>query len=699
MTIYVNGYNKQFQNFVDFASQKVEAGKGQSIARLDGATGNLGGHAITAAKKDGVGGLSAFFRSSAKKTLNNTTRESFKNAIIDLFGGASKVPDSVLDAMKLEDYGQGKPLTAHRIMVVKAAIDNVKTRFDTAFQTAKEHALNAYSKAGENKAQIDKLIRNIIANSIDDPDLLDIIVNNMDGILVGGDAKLRSTASVQKKIDALKANFTELRELAKTNPSVLEPGKALITSMNGKSLPQGLIGKMLEATKSVPIKALANLSASSSAEGIHKAINQFRDAINDVMNQSNAENLVEGSDEKTPCRDFAFTLILARCGKGTARKIQAALNTETAAKLLTLYNTLEQGNFDKKGLSKGLVNATKDQSLSHAVYLNQLKQAADIACGIAREDFIPLDAFAGNVDFADINGGNILTQLIQAGRKQLAEARENYLNFTIKGTGNGVANLRAALENKIGPEAYDPREIVRKDARKIVKDMLNWTLVADCKRFAEGKGTDTIFYRDLTRGMVVNLPGGKKLSNDFATACDEIAQFVTGKADATYAGLDAITKGKVHVVMSLLSQDSMKAATDGNALALDPNRAHTAFSMVTEQDEKKRVFTLELTKTGVLFVNFEANENVKGFFTAKENFIEVGKGSMYSSQFSFQIGDKEFDRLAKLDYKQFDPQAVQDVFNASDKDKIANTVNAFAPQFKLHPVEASCDTTFSVTIN
>ena len=72
MTIYVNGYNKQFQNFVDFASQKVEAGKGQSIARLDGATGNLGGHAITAAKKDGVGGLSAFFRSSAKK--HSTTR-------------------------------------------------------------------------------------------------------------------------------------------------------------------------------------------------------------------------------------------------------------------------------------------------------------------------------------------------------------------------------------------------------------------------------------------------------------------------------------------------------------------------------------------------------------------------------------------------------------------------------------------------
>ena len=699
MTLYVDGYNKQFQDFVDFASKKVEAGKGQSIARLDETIGNLGGHVITAANNDGVGGLSAFFRKSAKKTLNNTTRTIFQNAIIDLFGGRKNVPDSVLDAMKLEDYGCGKPLTAHRIMVVKAAIDDVKQRFDTAFQTAKTrvNSMNLNLDT-EGKAKLEKRVRNIIARCIDNPDLLNIVSKNMDSFLVGGDGKHRTNAAIEKKIKGLEVNYAELRELAKKNPSVLELGKTMIASMNGKSLPKGLIGKIMEATRSVPIKALAGLSASSSAYDMHKAIKQFLNAINYVMNNSNAEVLLDGPDEKVPCRDFANALILARCGKNAARKIQDALNTEKAAKLLKLYNVLASGNFDKTDMSQGLILATKDQSYSFGIYLNQLKQTVDIACGIAQDKFISLNAFAEEFDFDEIDGGFILTELDQAGKVQLAEERENYLSQVVKGTGKGVANLRAIVENKIGPEAYNPREIVRTDARKIVQDMINWSIVEDCKRFAEGRGTETNFYQGLLHGMVVNLPGGKKLSNNFATACDEIAQFVTGKADATYAGLDAKAKGKAHVVMSILSQDTMNHAMNGNALALDPNKANTAFNVVPEQDEPKRVFTLELIPDVGLFVNFAANEDIKSL-VIDEDLIDAGQGSKYSSQFSLKINTKEFDRLAKLDYKQFDSDAANEVFNSSNKDKYANTINAFAPQFKFNSSEACCDTTFSLTIN
>ena len=702
MTIYVNGYNQQFQKFVDFASQKVEAGKGQAIARLDDAAGNLGGHVITEARNDGVGGLSAFFRKTAQKTLNNTMREQFRNTVIELFGGINKVPDSVLKAMKLEDYGQGKPLTAHRIMVVKASIDDVRTRFDTAFQTAtaKTSVQSMYSRLDdEGKAQLDERIRNIIASCIDNPDLLAVVSNNMDSILVSGDGNPRTEAGIEKKINDLKTNYAELRELAKKNPSVLELGKAMIASLNGKSLPRGLIGKLMEAAQAVPIKALTNLSASSSAHDIHKAVTQFLKIVNDVMNETDAENLMDGSDEKVPCRDFALALVMARCGKSAVRKMQAALNSETAAKLLNMYNAISNGDFNKNNMSDGLVKAIKDQANSLAAYVNQLKQAVDISRGIPREDFNPLDEFDGQFDFGEIDGLEIFDEIIDAGRKQLADERENYLGQVVNGKGKGVAQLRAIVEAKIGPEAYNPREIVRQDARKIAKDMINWALVADCKLFAEGKGRETMFCKGLSAGMVVKLPDGKKLSNDFATACDEIARFVTGKADATYVGLDAKAKGKAHVIMSLLSQDTMKAAKEGNALAFDPNRTHTAFSMVAEQDETKHVFTLELTQSGVLFVNFEGNEDIKGFFTGEADFTEVGAGSKYSSQFSLQLDAKEFDRLAELDYKQFDSEAAQDVFNSSDKNKTANTVNSFAPQFKLDPVNASCDTTFSITVN
>ena len=40
-----------------------------------------------------------------------------------MFGGEDKIPAGVRDAMKLQDYGKGRPLTARRILAVKNAID------------------------------------------------------------------------------------------------------------------------------------------------------------------------------------------------------------------------------------------------------------------------------------------------------------------------------------------------------------------------------------------------------------------------------------------------------------------------------------------------------------------------------------------------------------------------------------------------
>ena len=47
-----------------------------------------------------------------------------------MFGGEANVPKSVKSAMRLQDYDQGKPLTARRIIAVRDAIlqvaDDVK---------------------------------------------------------------------------------------------------------------------------------------------------------------------------------------------------------------------------------------------------------------------------------------------------------------------------------------------------------------------------------------------------------------------------------------------------------------------------------------------------------------------------------------------------------------------------------------------
>lgn len=121
MSLGIN--NPSFDVFVQFAQSHVEAGKGKSVARLDPSeVGGMGSRTVKPASGDWVGIGQG--RLASLKKVNNATREAFRKAVADMFGGESHIPQSVLKAMKLDDYGKGKPLTARRIMTVKAAIDN-----------------------------------------------------------------------------------------------------------------------------------------------------------------------------------------------------------------------------------------------------------------------------------------------------------------------------------------------------------------------------------------------------------------------------------------------------------------------------------------------------------------------------------------------------------------------------------------------
>ena len=122
MALDINGYNASFNAFVKFADDSMRTNT-KAVAKFgDGGAQPLEGRTIVAGdpKTDKVGKVG---RSLEQKDINNHIRTAFRNAIIDMFGGETKIPPSVKKAMLLSDYGKGKPLTARRIMAVKAAID------------------------------------------------------------------------------------------------------------------------------------------------------------------------------------------------------------------------------------------------------------------------------------------------------------------------------------------------------------------------------------------------------------------------------------------------------------------------------------------------------------------------------------------------------------------------------------------------
>lgn len=104
---------RMFENFANGDKQV----SGKTIVRL---TGDGPERTITPAKGDFVGNVG---RSGATKEANEAARTAFRSAIADMFGGEDKIPQSVKTAMKLGDYGQGRPLTARRIRATFAAIE------------------------------------------------------------------------------------------------------------------------------------------------------------------------------------------------------------------------------------------------------------------------------------------------------------------------------------------------------------------------------------------------------------------------------------------------------------------------------------------------------------------------------------------------------------------------------------------------
>lgn len=117
--------NAQYTKFVQFAEEQMQANNDEAIARDGG--GPLDGRTIVAAEHDRVKSAFKWFRGGDDQRANNHARDLFRQAIIRMFGGSeNNIPQNVKDAMQLHNFNNGgHPLTARRIMFVKAEVDRI----------------------------------------------------------------------------------------------------------------------------------------------------------------------------------------------------------------------------------------------------------------------------------------------------------------------------------------------------------------------------------------------------------------------------------------------------------------------------------------------------------------------------------------------------------------------------------------------
>ena len=121
----LNGQGMSLQ-FEKFAQLAATASKGSSAVRFLGHDSAATVRDVVVTVSDKVGKIG---RSVSVKEANNTTRAIFRQSVAAMFGGEDHIPDTVKAAMKLGDYGKGKPLTARRIIAVKNAVDDALKSF------------------------------------------------------------------------------------------------------------------------------------------------------------------------------------------------------------------------------------------------------------------------------------------------------------------------------------------------------------------------------------------------------------------------------------------------------------------------------------------------------------------------------------------------------------------------------------------
>ena len=702
----VNFSNADFQTFVSFAQARVADNDAKAV--IDARPGNgLDGHKITISQSE-TDSVHKWMRDLDEKTVNNRTRDLFKSAVADLFGGEDKIPATVKKAMLLVDYNQGKPLTARRILAVRAAVDPFVAKFNETLAAAKAGVVLAYGRvgAGQTQADVDGLVETAMRAVGTDSDALDILAGRevMDSLLVNGASNLRSPDDIEKKVKAILANLDELRQVAGGNRAVIAAGKRFIMQLGGKAVPKGMISAIVRGALAADVSAIKRLSATSSGHSIHKAVSQFVTTQVRLADTTGVDKATVAPDEKAAARDFIGLLLLAKCGTSGIRKIQAAMHSENAQKLHSVYTLIYERDFVTTGLSSGAVNQTSIMGVRWRNHLEQLKISTDALMGVPDNQLMATDDFGAEFDYNDFGAPRIVSDLIDAGKAEGRRTHDEFLEKAVNGNSPGANALRKVYENLIGMEAHGPEEKIDGTSRSNVTAMINWTIASECRKIANGGLKNTTFALDVGRMKGSLKVGDVVLSGDLDTACDQIAAFVTKGAKNTYAALTDAEKGKAHVVMALLSQDTGKAAYNGQFQSLDPKNAALPVVTTSDQEADERSISLEIDRKGNLKMQFDGVQHLQIIMTdpgdGKSVTTIVGEGSNVEAHLLLTIDAQEFDRLGNLDYSEFDDTEANRIMAEKDgEDRLPRTQQSLGDNFRFNQMGIGLKVGLKATIN
>ena len=265
-----------------------------------------------------------------------------------------------------------------------------------------------------------------------------------------------------------------------------------------------------------------------------------------------------------------------------------------------------------------------------------------------------------------------------------AERKAAIVNRIAGGNGAAAQRARQILEAKLGPDPQDPEAKTIGEMVRNVRVFLLKGVLRDLKSAAKGEKGSYLSV-DFNRSAI-NLPGvGTIRPTNADEAANYFAQFVTGRKDATYAGLTRKEKAKADLAIAMAAQTSQNALLTGFSVMMDPDGKIANFTPSGSSNPGVWSVAMEFGKNGELKVSITADMKPKGVAINGGDVEICGPGSMFKFSADFTFTASELNRIADVDFSKYDGTALDNRLDVENpKDKCEGAIDLIPRDYRIN---------------
>jgi len=265
-----------------------------------------------------------------------------------------------------------------------------------------------------------------------------------------------------------------------------------------------------------------------------------------------------------------------------------------------------------------------------------------------------------------------------------AERKTAIVNRIAGGNGPAAQRARQILEAKLGPDPQDPEAKTIGEMVRNVRVFLLKGVLRDLRSAAKGEKGSYLSV-DFNRNPI-NLAGiGKIRPEKSEDAADSFARFVTGRKDATYAGLTRKEKAKADFAMAMAAQSSQNALLTAFSVMMDPDGKMASFTPSGSSNPGVWSVAMEFGKNGELKVSVTADMKPKGVAINGGDVEICGPGSIFKFSADFTFTASELNRIADVDFSKYDGTALDNRLDVENpKDKCEGAIDLIPRDYRIN---------------